>query len=407
MTPDNYDSTRPENVMRIRILAIPGPWSGAEVHTLLLADALLRRGHDVAILELGQNRYAEHGGSPVPVVHLPLKGPGTPQLTIDQIGARQWRRMLAGTSADVGILVKGDFNIGTASLEATARAVFGRFITIEHLVFPVAKAARQKWLGVTRPRLWLFRQRLRHWRRARAPSLVIAVSDAVRRTLIGDYGFPSGKVFTVQNGVDLQKFQRTEAARIATRARWGVGAEALIFGSVGRLSPMKNHRMAIEAFARIRSARSNVDCKLVLVGDGPARKELAEFALARGVAEDVLFPGFSSEPQAALSAIDVFVLPSHNEGLSLSMLEAMACECVPIATAVGGAPEVLSQRGIGWLVEPGNIEEFHAAMMAGIESGIEQLRRTGVQARAHVNQHFNAATQFSRLVSLVESPVER
>jgi glycosyltransferase involved in cell wall biosynthesis len=391
--------------MRIRLLTVAGSWSGAEVHTLGLVQTLSQRGHDVALLELGRNRYATHGGSPVPIIHVPLDDSSCPNSSFDQISTRHWRRMLAEHGADVGILVKGEFNVGTFELDRAARAIFDRFITIEHLVFP-AKVPPAKWLGLPRPQLWLYRQRYRRWIRSKAPSLVIAVSDAVRSTLIDDYGFAAGKIVAVQNGVDVQKFKRTTAARAATRATWGVGAETLVFGSVGRLSPMKNHRMAIEAFARIRAEGPDANCKLVLVGDGPSRKELEDLAHVRKVASDLLFPGFSDEPQAALSAVDVFVLPSHNEGLSLSMLEAMACECAPIVTAVGGAPEVLNSPDIGWLVRPGDADEFHAAMVAAIAEGSKGIRRVGMNARAHVSQHFNATTQFAKLAEIIEAAAE-
>jgi glycosyltransferase involved in cell wall biosynthesis len=389
--------------MQIKLLTVAGHWSGAEVHTLALAQTLRTRGHDVQIVELGHQRYAsrEDTGN-ANIVFLPLDEANSTDVPLQAISTRRWKSLLKNISGDVGILVKGDFNTGTAQLDRAARSTFGVYLTIEHLVFPTSVAEPPRLFGLPRPRLWLYRQRYRHWTRSLGPKLVIGVSEAMRATLISHYGFPARKVRFVQNGVDVERNIRDATARAATRAAWSISPDALVFGSVGRLSPMKNLRMALEAFARLLASDFERALKLVFVGDGPSRAELEAHARKLGVAHDVVFPGFSDRPFDAFCGLDVFVLPSHNEGLSLSMLEAMACECPPVATAVGGAAEVLNDARLGWLVRPGDTEHFFDAMRQAATMNSAALKGMGAAARKRVTTHFNGETQFTRLAEMIE-----
>ena len=96
-------------------------------------------------------------------------------------------------------------------------------------------------------------------------------------------------------------------------------------------------------------------------------------------------------------------MPSLNEGLPLALAEAMACECCPVATAVGGIPEAVSGPELGWLVPPSDVEAFADAMIAAASQTAQQRAEIGQRAREHVLKNFNAAVQFDLLADLIES----
>jgi len=148
---------------------------------------------------------------------------------------------------------------------------------------------------------------------------------------------------------------------------------------------------------------SERDLWLVLIGEGPQKeglKTLAEELVPGGRA---IFSPFCDRPWEPLSALDVFVMPSLNEGLPLTLLEAMACGCCPVATAVGGIPEVVSSSELGWLVPAGNVDAFAAAMIDAASRTSEQRAAMGERAREHVLTNFNASVQFNILADIIES----
>lgn len=392
--------------MRIHLLTAAGPWSGVEVHTVGLADTLLARGHDVAIVELGRRGYwsEQHRRGNIEVIYLPLDERDSPNVPLDEVGCLRWWRLLKGLGGDVGVLVKGHFGVGGWRLDLVARLCFRMYATIEHMNTPLPQRSQGfHWEG-TFPSLglWWYRAALNGWVRSLAPSLVIGVSDAVTSTLATDYHFPARKTVTAHNGVDPSRFQPNMATRRAVRDSLGISYDAFVFGAVGRLSAMKNHKAVVELLPRLLVRVPGRDIRLVLVGDGPLRAELERTARAHGVQERVVFTGFSERPMDMYAAFDIFVMPSLNEGLALTLLEAMACQCVPVATSVGGLPEVLTRPELGWLIRPGDQDAFFNAMAAAATMTGDALDRMGRHARQHVMTHFNAAVQFKKIAELLE-----
>ena len=152
------------------------------------------------------------------------------------------------------------------------------------------------------------------------------------------------------------------------------------------------------------------DFRLVFVGEGDREvgegnceqdlKAKAAQILPRG---RVIFEPFCDRPWEPLSALDVFVMPSLNEGLPLTLLEAMACECCPVATAVGGIPEVLVSQELGWLAPWEDPDAFTAAMIDAASRTLEHRMAKGRSARQHVRENFNGAVQFKALGDIIEA----
>jgi sugar transferase (PEP-CTERM/EpsH1 system associated) len=187
--------------------------------------------------------------------------------------------------------------------------------------------------------------------------VIIADSRDVAAMLIERQKIPARKVVTILNGIDLDRFQNLDTTTI--RNAMGIKPNVFVVGTVGRLVPVKNQALLIKAFASFAAERS---AELIIVGDGPERPGLESLAAELGVASRVHFTGARRDIPAILASLDLFVLPSLSEGLSLTLLEAMAAVRPVIATRVGGNPEVINDGKNGLLVPSNNVETLRDAM---------------------------------------------
>ena len=141
------------------------------------------------------------------------------------------------------------------------------------------------------------------------------------RWLYGDKLFDSGKVITIHNAIDLEDYKFDIVSRTRIREKYNL-SDSFVIGTVGRLSDVKNHSFLIDVYSEVQKMLKN--SKLLLVGDGPLRKKLEEKVNQLGLSEFVIFTGNQSKPALFYNAMDVFILPSFFEGLSISMIEAQA-----------------------------------------------------------------------------------
>lgn len=185
----------------------------------------------------------------------------------------------------------------------------------------------------------------------------------------------------VLNGIPTGRHEATADARAEARAALGLAADALVIGSVGRLVALKNHRMLLAQLPALAAAYPSLH--MVLIGDGPLRAELEDQAASLGVAGRVRFTGARTDVAALLPALDVFVLPSLTEGLSIALLEACAARLAIVATAVGGNPEIVTDSDTGLLVPAGDGEALHAAL-DGLLAEPATRTRLGAAAREWV-----------------------
>jgi sugar transferase (PEP-CTERM/EpsH1 system associated) len=190
--------------------------------------------------------------------------------------------------------------------------------------------------------------RRRYLRRFFAPLVnrFVAVSNDLRRWLIKDVRIPEQKVTTIHNGVNTNCFTPRNSA--AARAALGLVADRPIIGTVGRLDPVKDQAGLIRAFAQVRSQFP--EAVLVIAGDGPCREELRGLVAALRLGESVRLLGERKDIPNVLGAMDVFVLPSIAEGISNTILEAMATGLPIVATRTGGNPELIEDNVAGILV---------------------------------------------------------
>jgi glycosyltransferase involved in cell wall biosynthesis len=229
---------------------------------------------------------------------------------------------------------------------------------------------------------------------ARLPGKLYAVSEALRADMTAE-GWPAHRVGVIHNGIDPGP-RVTDAERAAARAYLGLPADAIVFGTAARLDPVKNLDGALEAF-RIVQARAP-GCRFVTVGDGPERARLEHLARESGLAESVMFTGFRADVRQLLPAFDAYVNSSVYEGVSLTLLEAMAASLPAVATAVGGTPEVVTVD-TGLLV-PARAPDTLAGAMLVLAVSPERRAALGAQARRRVEMLFSVERMVARYLEI-------
>jgi glycosyltransferase involved in cell wall biosynthesis len=160
-------------------------------------------------------------------------------------------------------------------------------------------------------------------------------------------------VYVIHHGADLSaNGTLTPESRARARRALGLREGALVIGNVGNLTAKKDHRTLLEAAARTASHHDEI--QVVLIGTGPRERAVRDDARSLGLIDRVVFAGSRDDVAQLLPAFDVFALSSRNEGLPISLLEAMTAGVPCVATSVGGVPEVIDNGNQGLLVPPGD-----------------------------------------------------
>ena len=213
------------------------------------------------------------------------------------------------------------------------------------------------------------------------------VSNAVKQALITLEGIPAERIDIIYNGVDTQRFAMSEESRLALRMEFGIAGEDPIVGTIGRLDPVKDHRMLLQAFARVRTRVPRAH--LMIAGDGDMREPLEQSARSMGIDQAVSFLGFRSDVPRLLGLYDVFALPSRNEGMPVTILEAMSAGIPVVATAVGDNPYVVVNGVTGFICPPGDSVSFADALTSLLGDPITR-QRMGHAGRERVLREFTA-----------------
>lgn len=214
---------------------------------------------------------------------------------------------------------------------------------------------------------------------------VCAVSADLKQHMAAE-GFPARRIKVVYNGID-PGHRPTSLERHAAREALGVPRGAFVTGTVGRLDPVKNLPAMLRAHALL--VEKHPDTRAVIVGDGPERGALEALAAELGIADSVVFTGYRSDVRALMAAFDVYLNTSTYEGVSLTILEAMASSLPVVATPVGGNPEVVIDQETGLLV-PGNARAIADAISL-LCLDTRRRRLMGDAGRWRVIRHFSIA----------------
>jgi glycosyltransferase involved in cell wall biosynthesis len=209
----------------------------------------------------------------------------------------------------------------------------------------------------------------------------IAVSRSTVEFLAGPRHVPRERVRLIWNGAPLDEFRPVAPERaLRVRRELGFGEDALVVGTIGRLSAQKGQRHLIDAAARLLPRLPSA--RLLVVGDGDLMVALREQAQALRIADRVVFAGHRTDVADLLGALDVFCISSLYEGTPLALFEAMAAGKAIVSTSVDGCREVLEDGATGLLVPPGDPVALAGALDRALssESLRQQLGRNALAA---------------------------
>lgn len=217
---------------------------------------------------------------------------------------------------------------------------------------------------------------------------ITVVSDAGKRIRIERERIESKRITVVNNCVDLALFDgRIHHHDNNVRQEFGIEADEPVIGFVGRLQEVKGINYLVEAVAKVKTVIPKI--KLLIIGDGPLRKELEAHVQRLELSGQVIFAGYRRDIPRVLETLDLFVLPSLREDMPLSLIEAMAMGKAVVATKVGGIPEVAVDGQTGILVSSQN-EEALAEAISQILLNRQYLSGMGSAGRRCVEEKFSA-----------------
>jgi glycosyltransferase involved in cell wall biosynthesis len=217
---------------------------------------------------------------------------------------------------------------------------------------------------------------------ARVTTALVAVSPEVRDDLVKLHVAPASKFTVIRLGIELdERTDVDESVRAETRRQLGVAQDAFVVGWVGRMTAVKRTDDVVRALRGL--VDRGVDAYLCLVGDGPDRDHLEQYAHELGVVKRCLFVGYQEDVARFYSAIDALLLPSVNEGTPVSVIESLAAQRPAVATRVGGTPDVIRDGVDGFLVEVGDADAL-SERLAELAADPARRAQMGLDGRKRV-----------------------
>jgi glycosyltransferase involved in cell wall biosynthesis len=228
----------------------------------------------------------------------------------------------------------------------------------------------------------------------------VAVADKVALSLKSVYGIRQCRV--IPNGVPMDYYACPQTPRQEWRVREGFTDQDVLLVCVARFAPQKNHALLLRAFAEGPASDPNVH--LILIGEGPLRKQLEDQAKNLRLGKRIRFLGLRTDIPDVLNAMDVFVLSSDWEGNPLSVIEAMASGLPTVSTAVGGVPDLFESGKEGLSVQPGDVQGLSNSM-AYLSGNREARMSMGAAAARRARKHYDVATMVRSYEDLYEELV--
>lgn len=239
-----------------------------------------------------------------------------------------------------------------------------------------------------------------------APSLAkydqVIIFSKTQRDLLVKLGVPENRISIIPNGVDITKYKPG-----SSNFKAKIGAKKL-FVYVGRIATEKNVESMLRAW---KKANLGPDCKLILVGDGPLKPALEQFYTEE---DQIIWWGAESEEQRRIEILqgaDVFILPSLVEGLSLALLEAMACGKACVATDAGADAEVLAgdegQGDVGIILRTQGVSSQLRTLLPMLQGQPEFVQLLGQKARQRIEERYTLSKNIDQLVELYQQILQQ
>jgi len=232
---------------------------------------------------------------------------------------------------------------------------------------------------------------------------VITVGEFQRREILQYKVGNSKKVISIPIGLELEPLLSCERHHGLLRRELGLEENILLVGIVARLFPVKGHNLFLEAAAKVRDQFSPV--KFVIVGGGELTEPLKHHAKKLRMERDIFFLGYRSDLPEIYSDLDIVVLSSYNEGMPVSIIEAMAAAKPVVATEVGSVRELVNHGETGYIVPSGNANALAEAILKLLQQ--PSLRHAmGKQGRQHMNSQFTLERMLQATESLYLQTLE-
>jgi sugar transferase (PEP-CTERM/EpsH1 system associated) len=237
------------------------------------------------------------------------------------------------------------------------------------------------------------RSRRHRWvRRAFRPLVhrYIALSKDLERYLRDGVDVPPARLAQLYNGVDTERFRPAPRGREPLPSDRFAGPGQFVIGTVGRMQAIKDPILLARSFVQVLREMPDAArrLRLVMIGDGPLWNQVRAVLDEAGAADLAWLPGERDDVPRIMRGLDLFVLPSLSEGISNTVLEAMASGLPVVATAVGGNPELIDDGVTGTLVPRGDVARMTQAIRAYVENP-ELCRRHGLEARRAAERRFS------------------
>jgi len=385
------ESGRTRGVVMMVLATGHGQFGGTERNALELAKVLGGRGVKVVVLEVGRRLLAPHGAE---------TGATFGFVAADSFGdvtTGEWQQQFARYAPDIILRTKGWFGSQNRALDLVALLHKAEYLSWEHHPSTHEWAIRRVGLLNT------LKATVRELLHRHAVRQTLAVSRAVREPLLRLQGFSPTRVDMIYPGVDFTTFVHSDEARLALRAAWGVPSDAFVVGYLGRLVPHKRVDVVLNAFAGLLVRRPDTPLWCVIAGTGPAQDDLTRLADRLGINARVRFVGWQESAPHALSTIDLFLMPSTDEGLGLTLIEAAGSSCLVIASNDGGMQEVMDGDLLEYQVAPdGGVDAWVQACDRLLANSPEHLERLRVAFREQLLRKFDARRQWNATADWVE-----
>jgi glycosyltransferase involved in cell wall biosynthesis len=365
---------------RMRVLQIVSQTrvGGAENFALQLAEALIARGHSVRLLATRANGdLFDAAGPRLSRAACPRRSRWDPRLPA----------FLAREIRDFRPEIIHAHNFGPNTWSRTAALFFpsARIVCHAHSGRATHDSA---W------RLWLERA-LNH-----RTGLLICVSQPIEASFRKARLIRPERIRTVPVGIDTGPFQaaRGDESILPPGAR---GRPRVLH--IASFTPVKNHALLLDAFARVAT---RTDAALLFAGDGPLRPRIEEKISCLRLSDRVFLLGERRDIPKLLSLASLSVLPSLAEGLPLAILESMAAAVCPVASRVGGIPNVVHEGRTGYLVPAGSEEALAETLLRALRDP-ERLTAMGRAARQYVEEHYSIRVIAARIERCYEEVLAR
>jgi glycosyltransferase involved in cell wall biosynthesis len=350
-------------------------WGGQEIRILDEAKGMSSRGHEIALVVPRESRIYEAA------LARGLDAEALPIARKSLTGLLAMRRWLKEHPVDV-VNSHSSTDSWLAALACATLARAPALVRTRHISAAIPNNL---------PTRWLYRRATVH---------VVTTGEALRAQLLRDNRLSPGRVTSIPTGIDARRFVPGE--RDAARRATGLPPGRPLIGVVATLRSWKGHRYLLEA---LRGLRPEVG--LVIVGDGPQRRNIEAKIYELGLDRRVWLAGNQADVLPWLQSLDVFALPSYaNEGVPQALLQAMLCGLACVTTAVGSIGELARDGATAIVVAA----EDAADLRRGLEKALVDSRlraRLGDAARAHSAAHFGVDTMLDRMERVFRDAARR